>query len=276
MACRLQELLRDIATPGAVGLPPKATRLLLDWFRLAGDLNEVPPKAVIYIPESYRVFHARATQTARGRLIGDVVNLSRHRRHTLIFDMQNRAHLDRNIISEADMVLVKEPRLTRNAQTYTLQQPTAHEKRTRRMSSDADGAVHWGYGGALGPENWGDIEGFELCREGLQQSPIDINYSFPEDLSDIEFHYRPSPLTVINNGHTIQANVEPGSSITIDGETYEMLQFHFHTPSENLVNHESYAMEGHLPRGRPGSIATMGNPALSSRPHLWSAPTFLV
>ena len=110
VACRIQELLRDTAPPCAVGLPPRATRLLPDWYGLAGDLSEVPPKAVIYIPESYRVtFHARATQTAQGRLIGEVVNLFRHRRHTLIFDVQNPAHLDRNIISEADMMLVKEP-----------------------------------------------------------------------------------------------------------------------------------------------------------------------
>jgi hypothetical protein len=37
------------------------------------------------------------------------VNLSRHRRHSLIFDVQNAAHLDRNIISEVDLVLVKQP-----------------------------------------------------------------------------------------------------------------------------------------------------------------------
>ena len=37
------------------------------------------------------------------------MNLSRHRRHTLIFDVQNPAHLDRNIVSEVDVVLVKQP-----------------------------------------------------------------------------------------------------------------------------------------------------------------------
>ena len=68
-----------------------------------------PPNAIIYIPESYRLFHSRSTQRAQGRAIGELVNLSRHRRHTLIFDVQNPAHLDRNIVSEADVVLVKEP-----------------------------------------------------------------------------------------------------------------------------------------------------------------------
>ena len=109
LACRLQEILRDRAPAYAIGLPPKARRILPGWYGLADDPADVPTNAVIYVPESYRMFHARATQTAQGRAIGDLVNLSRHRRHTLIFDVQNPAHLDRNIISEADIVLVKEP-----------------------------------------------------------------------------------------------------------------------------------------------------------------------
>ena len=109
LCCRIQELKLDIAPPYAIGLPPKARRILPDWYGLADNPFDVPPNAVIYIPESYRMFHARATQTAQGRAVGDLVNLSRHRRHTLIFDVQNPAHLDSNIISEADVILVKEP-----------------------------------------------------------------------------------------------------------------------------------------------------------------------
>ena len=86
-----------------------ARRLLPDWYGLADDPSAIPSKAVIYIPESYCMFHARASQTAQGRMIGDLVNLSRHRRHILIFDVQNPAHLDRNIVSEVDVVLVKQP-----------------------------------------------------------------------------------------------------------------------------------------------------------------------
>ena len=109
LACRIQELMNDKAPVYAVGLPHKARRLLPDWYGLAAHPLEVPPNAIIYIPESYRMFHARDTQSAQGRLVGDLVNLSRHRRHTLIFDVQNPAHLDRNIISEADVIFVKEP-----------------------------------------------------------------------------------------------------------------------------------------------------------------------
>ena len=109
LAARLQELLRDVAPPYAVGLPEKAARLLPDWYGLAQDFDTIPRNAIIYVPESYRLFHARTTQTAQGRMIADLINLSRHRKHTLIFDVQNAAQLDRNIISEVDLVLVKEP-----------------------------------------------------------------------------------------------------------------------------------------------------------------------
>ncbi len=109
LAFRLQELLRDVAAPYAVGLPGQASGLLPNWYGLAQDFDTIPNNSIIYVPESYRQFHARDTRSAQGRMVSELVNLSRHRQHTLIFDVQNAAQLDRNIISEADLALVKEP-----------------------------------------------------------------------------------------------------------------------------------------------------------------------
>lgn len=109
LSVRIQELLRHKAAPYAVGLPSKASKLLPDWYGLADDFSTIPNNSIIYVPESYRLFHSRSTQSARGRAIGEIVNLSRHRKHTIIFDVQNAAHLDRNILSEVDLVLIKEP-----------------------------------------------------------------------------------------------------------------------------------------------------------------------
>ena len=109
LVLRLQELLRPQAAPYAIGLPQGTERLLPDWYGFAEDICDVPPNAVVYIPEAYRLFHARASHTAQGQGVAELVNISRHRAHTLIFDLQNLAHLDRNIVSEADVVLAKEP-----------------------------------------------------------------------------------------------------------------------------------------------------------------------
>jgi hypothetical protein len=52
-------------------------------------------------------------------------------------------------------------------------------------------------------------------------------------LPPLEFNYAPGPLHVVDNGHTIQVNVDPGSSLTVAGQRYELVQFHFHHPSEH-------------------------------------------
>ena len=109
LAFRLQELLRLRAAPYAIGLPVGVERLLPDWYGLAGQFSDIPPNAVVYVPEAYRLFHARSAHASQGQNVGDMVNISRHRRHTLIFDVQNLAHLDRNVMSEADVIFVKEP-----------------------------------------------------------------------------------------------------------------------------------------------------------------------
>ena len=98
----------------------------------------------------------------------------------------------------------------------------------------AGGAAHeWGYSGEHGPANWGDT--FETCGLGKQQSPIDIESSEKANLPKISFSYQSSPLNVINNGHTTQVNYAPGSTVELNGKTYELQQFHFHHVSETTI-----------------------------------------
>ena len=66
------------------------------------------------------------------------------------------------------------------------------------------------------------------------------------DLPAIRFNYKPSPLRVIDNGHTIQVNYAPGSWIDVGDAHYELLQFHFHKPSEEKIQGKSHAMVAHL------------------------------
>jgi carbonic anhydrase len=106
---------------------------------------------------------------------------------------------------------------------------------------------HWSYGGHGGPKEWGELEkDFASCKLGKVQSPIDIAGAKAADLPAIKFDYKPSPLKVIDNGHTIQVTYAPGSSIEVGGARYELLQFHFHKPSEEKVNGKQHAMVAHL------------------------------
>ena len=121
---------------------------------------------------------------------------------------------------------------------------------------------HWSYAGATGPTHWAALEHeFEVCGVGHAQSPIDIRLNAVQkgDLPAIAFHYRPAPLKIVDNGHTIQVNYAPGSFIDVAGHRYELVQFHFHKPSEERVDGKSYDMVAHLvhkdAEGRLGVVA---------------------
>jgi len=109
------------------------------------------------------------------------------------------------------------------------------------------GGTHWGYSGAAGPANWGGLcPEFSACSAGKNQSPINLTGFIGSDLKPIGIHYRIGGNEILNNGHTVQVNYAPGSKISVDGQEFELKQFHFHAPSENLINGMSYPMEAHL------------------------------
>jgi carbonic anhydrase len=81
---------------------------------------------------------------------------------------------------------------------------------------------------------------------GHAQSPINITGTKKTDLPPLIFGYNAVPLNIINNGHTIQVNYPPGSSLIVGDKTYTLQQFHFHHPSEEHFNGQAYDMEAHL------------------------------
>lgn len=125
---------------------------------------------------------------------------------------------------------------------------TGHE--APAASGDAHGGeVHWGYEGENGPQNWGKLKPeFNVCAIGKRQSPINIEESatLQGPAEPLQFNYTASSGTVVNNGHTIQVDLAGDNSLTVRGSTYRLLQFHFHTPSEEQVNYRNSAMVAHL------------------------------
>lgn len=120
--------------------------------------------------------------------------------------------------------------------------------------------IYWSYNDEDGPSHWGNLNSEYLtCKTGNQQSPINIDQTQMGNLSNIEFNYKDTPLKINNNGHTIEGRYEPGSFIKIDGKRYELLQFHFHAPSEHTVDGKNYPMEAHLVhRSEDGKLAVVG------------------
>ncbi|GGY11663.1 carbonic anhydrase [Litchfieldella qijiaojingensis] len=121
----------------------------------------------------------------------------------------------------------------------------------------SDGAA-WGYTGDIGPENWIKLSPEYSSCAGSNQSPINLTGFIDAELEPIAFDYEAKSSEVLNNGHTVQINVLPGDTITVDGIEFELKQFHFHVPSENHIHGESYPMEGHLVHAdKDGNLAVV-------------------
>jgi carbonic anhydrase len=111
----------------------------------------------------------------------------------------------------------------------------------------ASGKGGWSYDGETGPANWGSLDEHNtVCSEGVNQTPINLENFIEAELKDITFDYKAVGKEFLNNGHTVQVNFEKGNTITVEGKIFGLLQYHFHTPSENNILGKSFPMEMHM------------------------------
>ncbi|MEW6997265.1 carbonic anhydrase [Colwelliaceae bacterium BS250] len=124
------------------------------------------------------------------------------------------------------------------------------------------GDGHWEYTGENGVDHWGEISSkYALCSSGVNQSPINIvtGSVIEADLPPLIINYQVSDIEEVNNGHTIQANIKGNNTFTNDSGTFNLLQFHFHSPSENTIDGKSFPLEAHLVHAdQDGRLAVIG------------------
>ena len=152
---------------------------------------------------------------------------------------------------------------------------THHDKMDRRahaadhVASGAHSAhaahhAHWDYvnSHAEGPGHWGDLDhAFEQCSKGVHQSPVNISKTVKAQLPALEFSYSSVAPVILNNGHTVQVGLPAGQKLKVGDQSYELLQFHFHTPSEEAVSNKHAPMVAHFvhknAEGKLGVVALL-------------------
>ena len=148
------------------------------------------------------------------------------------------------------------------------QQPKAQEAKTQPVAAHAEDP-HWSYEGAEGPNEWGKLSPkWTICAEGKSQSPIDIEKTVKANLPGMTADFKPAALKIIhhehtadvvNNGHSIQVNYTEGDELAIGNEKFELLQYHFHGPSEHTIGGKHYPMEMHMVhKSADGKLAVVG------------------
>ena len=121
-------------------------------------------------------------------------------------------------------------------------------------------AAKWSYSGPTGPAHWGSLDpSFVACSDGRAQSPVNLRQVTRKPLRNPRFHYVTGRAAVFNNTHTVEANARPGSTMTVGGTTFRLLQIHFHVHSEHEVNGHVYPVEVHfVHQAKSGALAALG------------------
>lgn len=92
-------------------------------------------------------------------------------------------------------------------------------------------------------------EAFHACESGRAESPIDIASAKKAraDMPRLKIKYQSLPIDIVNTGHAIQFNATPGTdSISLGNQTYQLVQFHFHSPGEERFAGKDSVMDAHL------------------------------
>lgn len=151
-----------------------------------------------------------------------------------------------------------------------------------------DGKPHFSYDDMdekAGPEAWDDLVNsagavaYPACDDGTgQQSPI----AFPAPAvgssvsaadfglgRELAWSAQAKVASLINNGHTWLANIDPSSRNTLLDENteYRLAQFHFHAPSEHTIGGKSYPLEVHFVHLGPETVKPV-NPADAAKQDL--------
>src|SRR5262249_34955279 len=103
-----------------------------------------------------------------------------------------------------------------------------------------------------GPGFWADLNKPHWKACGNQaQSPVNIPGDAEVDgRLSLTLQLAPTSVVMFNDGHTIKVVYTtgapgPGGTITVNGEPYDIQQFHFHTLSEHTLQGHRGQMELH-------------------------------
>lgn len=130
---------------------------------------------------------------------------------------------------------------------------------------EEDGAPTFSYNpdSEIGPDEWGNIQSFETCGTGEAQSPIDLpaEASLHWRVEGPETHMIETNLTFELTTENFELHCEHegdcGFSV-INGKRFDIVNMHFHSPSEHKLGGEQFPLEAHMVhRSEDGELAVI-------------------
>lgn len=97
-----------------------------------------------------------------------------------------------------------------------------------------------------------------LCTRGQRQSPIDVVPTAHAALPPLRIDWRPSPLRIVHDGHTVRVRSAPGNRTYLGAAPHSLQQFHFHLPGGDRIRGEAFPLGLHFPhKSAAGQLVTL-------------------
>ncbi len=109
LAFWLLEIMRYRGPCYVYRLPEKGKRLIPPWLGILQEIDDAPAGSTVLVDEAYLSFFSRDSQSRANKEITSIVNLSRQKKLTLIFVAHESRHLEKNILSGIDTLILKKP-----------------------------------------------------------------------------------------------------------------------------------------------------------------------
>ncbi|TMM49772.1 carbonic anhydrase [Qipengyuania marisflavi] len=132
----------------------------------------------------------------------------------------------------------------------------------------------WHFGDGTTPERWSTVNSdYALCDAGLNQSPIDLGGANTRGDIDVALNYGTGAGTIVLGTEKVQVDFAAGMGMMSGGKQFNLLQVHFHTPSEHAINGKRFPMVAHFVHAtEAGELGVFGvmfaegaaNPALGA------------
>ncbi|MEZ5691500.1 MAG: carbonic anhydrase family protein [Rickettsiales bacterium] len=120
---------------------------------------------------------------------------------------------------------------------FTLPNNVFAQQKTHKWTYDDD---------YTGQDEWGNMEGYETCKEGAKQSPIKINDTTVKNMPEISLNYKKAEGILKIDKQSFIVTVSNGGSLEYDNNSYKLKTIEIHSPSGHHIKGRFYPVEIHL------------------------------
>ena len=115
---------------------------------------------------------------------------------------------------------------------------------TMNKSIKTSSANDWSYAGKTGPDQWGKLnKQYATCASGVNQSPVIFESTIHAALKPIRVIHKFAAKEILSIPNGLRVHFKEGNMMVLDKNAFQLKHMDIHSPSEHLLNGQSYPLE---------------------------------